>query len=123
MFYCIACMCIGTYHCCTRHVKDVLKCLGGIKVLFPFFSQLDQPTLKLKARRSPSLNLSSTENALEPSRVSVKSSGLRPKIRRGSESEALRLEGTNDLTVITRDELSYDIDPSFLVNILEVQTT
>jgi hypothetical protein len=33
----------GTYQCVTRHVKDVLHCLGGIRVLFPLFAQLDQP--------------------------------------------------------------------------------
>lgn len=35
----------GTHQCVTRHVKDVLHCLGGISVLFPLFHQLEHPTL------------------------------------------------------------------------------
>ena len=33
----------GTHQCVTRHVKDVLHCLGGISVLFPLLEQLDLP--------------------------------------------------------------------------------
>ena len=29
--------------CSTRDVKDIIHCLGGIKVLFPLFAQLNQP--------------------------------------------------------------------------------
>lgn len=32
----------GTHQCVTRHVKHVMHCLGGIQVLFPLFTQLDQ---------------------------------------------------------------------------------
>jgi hypothetical protein len=33
----------GTHHCVTRDINDTLDCLGGIKVLFPLFVQLDNP--------------------------------------------------------------------------------
>jgi Beige/BEACH domain/Neurobeachin beta propeller domain/Neurobeachin/BDCP, DUF4704 alpha solenoid region/Neurobeachin alpha solenoid region/PH domain associated with Beige/BEACH len=33
----------GTHQCITRHVNDVIHCLGGIRVLFPLLSQLDYP--------------------------------------------------------------------------------
>jgi len=33
----------GTHVCITRHIKDVLQCLGGIQVLFPICEQLDLP--------------------------------------------------------------------------------
>eukprot|EP00466_Bigelowiella_natans_P016541 jgi/Bigna1/132916/aug1.19_g7624 len=36
----------GTHACVTRHVKDVIHCLGGIQVLFPISEQLDQPVRK-----------------------------------------------------------------------------
>lgn len=42
----------GTHQCVTRHVKDVLHCLGGIRVLFPLFGQLDQPTKVPKSAAS-----------------------------------------------------------------------
>eukprot|EP00698_Gefionella_okellyi_P004064 TRINITY_DN1378_c0_g1_i1.p1 TRINITY_DN1378_c0_g1~~TRINITY_DN1378_c0_g1_i1.p1 ORF type:complete len:2456 (-),score=520.26 TRINITY_DN1378_c0_g1_i1:2419-9516(-) len=29
--------------CITRNVKEVIHCLGGVRVLFPLFAQLDQP--------------------------------------------------------------------------------
>lgn len=35
-----------------RDVKDIMRCLGGIQVLFPLFAQLDQP-LALKSPNSP----------------------------------------------------------------------
>eukprot|EP00004_Rigifila_ramosa_P012564 TRINITY_DN2727_c0_g1_i4.p1 TRINITY_DN2727_c0_g1~~TRINITY_DN2727_c0_g1_i4.p1 ORF type:complete len:3026 (-),score=664.90 TRINITY_DN2727_c0_g1_i4:5-7777(-) len=33
----------GVLPCVTHNVKDILFCLGGVQVLFPFFAQLDQP--------------------------------------------------------------------------------
>lgn len=32
----------GTHPCVTRDIRDTLDCLGGIKLLFPLFAQLDQ---------------------------------------------------------------------------------
>lgn len=37
----------GVHQCVTRNVKDVIHCLGGIRVLFPLFAQLDQPLLPM----------------------------------------------------------------------------
>jgi len=37
----------GIHLCVTRNVKDVVHCLGGIRVLFPLFAQLDQPLLPM----------------------------------------------------------------------------
>jgi hypothetical protein len=33
----------GTHQCSTRDINDMLDCMGGIRVLFPIFVQLDQP--------------------------------------------------------------------------------
>ena len=33
----------GTAQCVTRHVKDMLTSMGGIRGMFPLFAQLDQP--------------------------------------------------------------------------------
>eukprot|EP01083_Nonionella_stella_P046260 123839_1 len=33
----------GTDPCCTSDLKDMLQCLGGIRLLFPLFGQLDLP--------------------------------------------------------------------------------
>lgn len=38
----------GTHQCVTRHVKDVIACLGGIQVLLPLFAQVDLPTWKTR---------------------------------------------------------------------------
>ncbi|GBG71675.1 hypothetical protein CBR_g9089 [Chara braunii] len=35
----------GTQVCCTRRVQDIIHCVGGITVLFPLFTQLDQPVV------------------------------------------------------------------------------
>jgi len=35
---------LGRVHSCVTHdVKDIIHCLGGIRVVFPIFAQLDQP--------------------------------------------------------------------------------
>ena len=33
----------GTQLCCTRQLRDLLHCLGGIPVLLPLFAQLGEP--------------------------------------------------------------------------------
>lgn len=38
----------GTHACVTRHIKDIIHCLGGIQVLFPISEQLDQPVRELR---------------------------------------------------------------------------
>jgi hypothetical protein len=40
----------GTHHCITRDINDTLDSLGGIRVLFPLFLQLDNP-IKLSDRQ------------------------------------------------------------------------
>ena len=42
----------GTQLCCTRQLRDLLHCLGGITVLLPLFAQLGQrfhPQASLRA--------------------------------------------------------------------------
>ena len=34
----------GTQLCCTRQLRDLLHCLGGIPVLLPLFAQLGTPS-------------------------------------------------------------------------------
>ncbi|KAK9905588.1 hypothetical protein WJX75_002584 [Coccomyxa subellipsoidea] len=34
----------GTQLCCTRQLRDLLHCLGGVSVLLPLFAQLDAPS-------------------------------------------------------------------------------
>ena len=57
----------GTHQCTTRDINDTLDCLGGIRVLFPLFVQLDQPArlprLDAAAAAAAATNLSAASIA------------------------------------------------------------
>lgn len=46
----------GTQLCCTRQLRDLLHCLGGIPVLLPLFAQLGE----LRMLQQPQNSRSST---------------------------------------------------------------
>lgn len=87
----------GTHQCVTRHVKDVMTCLGGIQVLFPLIAQLDQPT------RKPG---DAPGGSGKPSQTRGKAGG-------GAGSGA----GAGECR---REDLDYTCDQSFFVSILRV---
>lgn len=88
----------GTHQCVTRHVKDVITCLGGIQVLLPLFAQVDLPTRK-------GHELSSGHNIMR----------RRYSLEVHSPQQALSSTCEAELA-----DFSYEPDPEFFVNILRV---
>eukprot|EP00026_Physarum_polycephalum_P000200 Phypoly_transcript_00200.p1 GENE.Phypoly_transcript_00200~~Phypoly_transcript_00200.p1 ORF type:complete len:1988 (-),score=255.41 Phypoly_transcript_00200:62-5914(-) len=59
---------VGVNSCVTRDVKDIIHCLGGLKVLFPLFAQLSQPP-------SPKASMRQIDYSADP-RLTVQVLGL-----------------------------------------------
>ena len=104
----------GTYACATRHIRDVMHCLGGIQVLFPISEQLDQPVRV--SRRAVTV----LDDGSKPGRGAFASSG---KECGDASSSSDTDENSSDaefryLRVV--HEVNYDPDPDFVCRILRL---
>ena len=98
----------GTHQCVTRHVGDVLHCLGGISVFFPLFAQLDYPVaVRIDKRKKGSGRKLEEEQDKDTDNLSDDRNVVNVYPSTSSTASASH-----------RVRLFYDTDPRFLENLL-----